>query len=194
MSVVSCSKYILTPEDYSRIQEKGEEYIKNQYEKKVYKEYIDSNSSNKVLIRTSEPREVRGYQCYPGNCVKYKSNGYKYYYSLNKESFEEAVLEASGYCRIDNPTFDISKFCVVSMVNDFNANEVEMEYGRYLMEVRDDYFQLTIKNYDVDSTECRKRNLGTAEEPYWDFLWKDCETNIRFKRELPKRMFEEKKI
>tara|TARA_X000001036_G_scaffold244361_1_gene227991 strand:+ start:186 stop:788 length:603 start_codon:yes stop_codon:yes gene_type:complete len=200
MSIVGCSKYILTPEDYARIQEKGEEYVKNQHDnqfgKNIYKIYIDSNSSNKVLIRTSEPVEVR--RIYPSGSRKnwkiYKSTAYKYYYSFNKESFEEAVLEASGYCHIDNPTFDISKFCVVSMVNDFNANEVEIEYGRYLMEVRDDYFELTIKNYDINSRECAKRNFGTSELPIFIFDWIDCETNIRLKRELPKKMFEERKI
>ena len=169
--------------------ERGEQTLKNYYEIGIKKEYIESNSQNKVLIKTNIPVEVKGQTSWGHSSAKI----YKYYYSLNKDSYEEAVLEASEYCHIDNPTFEISKFCIVTMVNDFNANEIEKEFGKYLMEIRDDYYELTTKNFNLQGN-CSLHNYGTTENPNIKFSWKGCETNIRLKRELPKRMPKENNV
>tara|TARA_B100000795_G_C22740498_1_gene415112 strand:- start:837 stop:1292 length:456 start_codon:yes stop_codon:yes gene_type:complete len=141
-------------------------------------DYINTKSSNKVLIKTKNPVKVQGSTDWGFKTT----TAHKYYFSLNQNTFEEAVVEASTYCKLDNPLENPNKFCEVVMVNDFNANEVEKEYSKFLIKVLDEYFQITIKNLN------RNRYCRILERKDYKYLdWVGCVANIRYKLELPPR-------
>ena len=164
-----------TLQDFS--DERGESILKNRFDK-LYIGYIDFKSTNKVLIKTKNLVKVQGMTDWGFKTT----TTHKYYASLNQDTFEEAVVEASTYCKLDNPLENPNEFCEVVMVNDFNANEVEKEYSKFLIEVLDEYFEITVKNLNR-SGNCRV--IETNDYKY--FIWSGCEANIRYKLELPPR-------
>tara|TARA_B110000259_G_C13986317_1_gene390602 strand:+ start:150 stop:728 length:579 start_codon:yes stop_codon:yes gene_type:complete len=164
-----------TLQDFS--DERGESILKYRFDNQ-YIDYIDAKSSNKVLIKTKNLVKVQGSSDWGFKTT----TTYKYYFSLNQDTFEEAVVEASTYCKLDNPLENPNEFCEVVMVNDFNANEVEQEFSKFLIEVLDEYFEITVKNLN------RSRNCRVFEtKDYKDFIWSGCEASIRYKLELPPR-------
>ena len=164
-----------TLQDFS--DERGESILKYRFDNQ-YIDYIDAKSSNKVLIKTKNLVKVQGATDWGFKTT----TTYKYYFSLNQDTFEEAVVEASTYCKLDNPLENPIEFCEVVMVNDFNANEVEQEFSKFLIEVLDEYFEITVKNLNR-SWNCRVFET----KDYKDFIWSGCEANIRYKLELPPR-------
>ena len=152
-------------------------FIEDSYQAGIYQEYISNKSKTKVLVMGSLP-STRTINLFG---IEEISSTYsnRYYFSTKQESIEMAMVEALEYCLIDSSWNDNKENnCQIAMVLDFNANEVEREFGNFLLSNFRDFFEITIKNLGFDN-ECRFDTVAR-------FLWKACSIKVRYKVELPK--------
>ena len=154
-------------------------YNEDTLQAKIYQEYISNKSKTKVLVVGSLPTWRSINLLGKEEVSSIYSN--RYYFSTEQESIEIAMIEALEYCRIDSSWNGRKENnCQIAMVLDFNANEVEREYGKFLLSNFKDYFEITIKNLGFDN-ECRFDTNTNAR-----FKWNACSIKIRYKVELPK--------
>ena len=155
-------------------------YNEDSLQAEIYQEYISNKSKTKVLVVGFLPtwRSINLLDKEEVSSI----NSNRYYFSTEQESIEIAMIEALEYCRIDSSwNGRKANNCQIAMVLDFNANEVEREYGKFLLLNFKDYFEITIKNLGFDN-ECRWYTNSNVK-----FKWSACSIKIRYKVELPPR-------
>ena len=167
-------------------------------EANVYREYINSNSGSKVLVRTKIP--VRYIQ--PTDWAMGDEFIVRNYFSTKQSTILEAFVEAYEYCKKDNPQ-DFKNICEFSMINNFNSSELEKNYAMNIINSK--LFQATILNENINygcmtyDQEDYKNWVGVRkDQPFFKrFRWKACKMNIRLnldeilkKYEKPKELID----